>query len=62
VTNVTKHRSERLREASEAIRLRRALERFHIDCNNLSHRKGEFHKHNEPCPVEALVRAALDGE
>lgn len=42
-----------------AVRLAEALRRFSIDCGLMHHRKGEFHKASEDCPVVEKVNQAL---
>lgn len=42
--------------------MRQALdgfERMHIECHMVSHRKGEFHASDEPCPVVAGIEATV---
>ena len=46
-------------KCAEIERLREALSRVDLRCSTLSHRRGEFHKYDEPCPVEAMIGAAL---
>jgi hypothetical protein len=45
---------------ARAEKLQAALERCLITCEHLSHRKGEFHDWPAECPVEKLVRNALN--
>src|ERR1700753_3282632 len=40
-------------------KLEAALSACQIECHNLSHRKGEYHGHDVPCPVEARINALL---
>jgi len=47
-------------EARAARRLREALSRVvYRECRGLDHRAGEGHRHDQLCPVEALVERAL---
>lgn len=39
--------------------LRDALLRADRNCDHLHHASGQYHKAEEPCPVEAIIKAAL---
>lgn len=40
--------------------LREALLRCQIECRHLDHKEGEFHRADQPCPVEAGIQALLN--
>ena len=53
----------KLREAQERIkRLEEALDCVIIDCSFLGHKRKHRHEHNEPCPVEELIRKAKEAK
>jgi predicted RNase H-like nuclease (RuvC/YqgF family) len=50
-----------VREMKERIkRLEEALDCVIIDCSFLGHKRKHRHEHNEPCPVEELIRKAKE--
>lgn len=55
--------NEKLNAANERIkRLEEALQCTVIHCDYLHHRKNHQHKLGEPCPVEQLVRKAMEAK
>ena len=44
-----------------AVRLSRCLSRFGAwNCGNLTHSNKDYHKWDEPCPVEAEIQKTID--
>lgn len=47
------------RAADRIAQLESALSACHIECQHLSHRKGEYHGFDVECPVEKRINALL---